>query len=153
MKYLKKYNESIASSSDKVDTCMELTGYTYDELVDLFTLNLEDNSEFEVVSITGYLLPTHIHNFHYINRSIVSIEITEDISSENAELLNNAIHNLRNSMQVAQREYHISIFNKKLLDMIGKKYDLKIGKFELRGMLGGNRYRVAFTVEKNNTTA
>ena len=109
MKYLKPYNESI----DKVDTCMELTGYTYDELVDLFTLNLEDNSEFEVVSVTGYLLPTHIHN-----RSIVSIEITEDISSENAELLNNAINNLRNSMQVAQREYHISIFNKKLLDVI-----------------------------------
>jgi len=144
MKYLKPYNESI----DKVDTCMELTGYTYDELVDLFTLNLEDNSEFEVVSVTGYLLPTHIHN-----RSIVSIEITEDISSENAELLNNAINNLRNSMQVAQREYHISIFNKKLLDVIGKKYDLEIGKVELRGMLGGKRYRVGFTVEKNNTTA
>ena len=136
MKYLKKYNESI----DKVATCMELTGYTYDELVDLFTLNLEDNSEFEVVRITGYLIP----DLPSI-KDVVSMSLLEDISSENAERLKNA--------KLDQREHHISTFNKKLLDMIGKKYDLKIGKVELRGMLGGNRYRVAFTVEKNNTTA
>lgn len=141
MKYLKRYNESI----DKVDTCIELTGYTFDQLKNIFQLNLEDNGEFEVLDVHGWLLPCD-NEFDTDQRKIVSIELTEDFGEEFS------YSPLRQYARGAQ-EYYITTTSKKLLDVIAKKYDLKIGKVELRGMLGNNEFRVSFRVEKNNTTA
>jgi hypothetical protein len=70
--------------------------------------------------------------------------LIEDFS-DNQELVNL----LHNTTKIAERESHISLLNKKLLDVIGKKYDLNIGKFELSAMLG-NQCRVQFAVNKIN---
>jgi len=129
MKYLHKYNEA-------TDSHKALTGYTKQELLDIFKINLEDNTDFEIIEV-------------YVMDGGAIIEIVEDFNnSKNVELLSPPISN-----STSQSINLIKMINTKLLNIIGKKYDLDVSACDVRvlnqGIYGGNKYKVMFVVKKN----
>jgi hypothetical protein len=106
VKYLKRYNEGI----DMFKT------YTKDELEEIFLLNLEDNTEFDLVNIELIVLNPDDPLSNYI------IKLTENFT-------NNALLDISKfaKMRLIRIKRQIVIDkNKRLLYKIGKKYDLDI---------------------------
>jgi hypothetical protein len=134
MKYLRRYNESY-------NTCKSLTGYSYDELKEIFELNLEDNSEFELSNVDGI-----IDNEGPNDIEVMSIELIEDFSNNDMIAKYTA-----NSSGYSQREVindEIARINTKILYLIAKKYDLNIYNIDVLDYRGNNQYRVKFTVKR-----
>ena len=133
MRYLKRYNEA-------TDSHKALTGYTKQELLDIFTISLEDNTDFEIIEV-------------YVMDGVYGaiIEIIEDFNnSKNVELLSPPVsNNTQASISL------IKMINTKLLNVIGKKYDLDVSACDVRvlnqDVYSANKYKVMFVVKKNTT--
>jgi hypothetical protein len=165
VKYLKRYNETHDISAQ----CEELTGYSISELISIFEINLEDNVEFDVTRVTAHVMPHNIFDQWNetaaidVDRQVVFIELTEGfVDNKEVSLIiskRNSLTQYADKIEVDSKlEKLLCDVNKKLLYMIGRKYDLKIGKVILRGSLdiGINAncvFRIGFTVEKDDDTA
>ena len=154
MKYLRRYNEAKEFGHIHSKICKGLTGYTSSELSDIFELNLEDNTEFEVLDINicvvkEYLDPTSIdQDLSYVK--IINIELTEtfqnDLLQKNLEVFKSQNSHKMNSVQS-----YLLMVNNKILNVIGRKYDLLIDKITLKRMLDNDKYIVTFNVNKDTT--
>jgi hypothetical protein len=168
MIYLKKYNENKSNES----TCEFITGYSEQELIDIFELNLEDNTEFDVFNVSVSVIP---HSFLQsanswgrvkAPRAAVIVSIVEDFGN-NLGYLNivkdNILkwsHPLTIEQQKSKNIYIESIrpmiknINTKLLSVIGRKYDLMLNVIEVKinqsDNIRKNRYSIEFTVNKGD---
>jgi hypothetical protein len=142
MRYLRKYNDNV---SEKID-CKYRTGYSEQELKDIFALNLEDNNEFDVSDIRVVIGP-HL-NGEEIGKIVAIVTLVEDFSS-NPDYI---------SLQgdISKIKLMIANKNKELLNMIGRKYDLVISttisvRINQSDNRSGNIYNVEFIVNKIHT--
>jgi len=148
MKYLKRYNENSSDESG----CKNKVGYTEQELKDIFQLNLEDNSEFDVLDIRV------IYNKFYID-TLVFMELTIDFSNSlefdkhykswndgnrTKEIGNK--YGLPTSEPISYKDYVYDV-SKKSIDIICKKYDLEVCK----DIEGPSKMEVSHTSWDNTT--
>lgn len=146
MKYLRKYNEN------ELDDFRSKTGYSEQELKDIFMLNLEDNDKFDIsdISVKSWVIPVADKNFD-VGIGII-VELTEDFSN-NQEFL--SLHTLKHEWAKALSkgnryiDEYISNVNKKLVDIIGRKYDLEINIIELSHESAA-KLNVEFSVRNKN---
>lgn len=147
MKYLRKYNDNV---SEKID-CKYRTGYSEQELKDIFALNLEDNNEFDVSDIRVVIGP-HL-NGEEIGKIVAIVTLVEDFSSNPDYISLQGDFSRRNSFN--EIKLMIANKNKELLNMIGRKYDLAISPITVRINQSDNRsgmiYNVEFIVNKIHT--
>ena len=164
MKYLRKYNEETIPNSLLEFNCKHKTGYSEEELIDIFTLNLEDNKEFDVIDASAEVVPGELYRgpdlMSSITKGIVAVKLTEDFSN-NKDYLSQKIN--YDDLYVNSMLPIVKRANKKLLDVIGKKYDLVIDQYEgynwvkyivyieqgwARNTKPTHRYEVGFSVNK-----
>ena len=159
MRYLRKYNDNV---SEKID-CKYRTGYSEQELKDIFALNLEDNNEFDVSDIRVVIGP-HL-NGEEIGKIVAIVTLVEDFCNnpDYISLLNQCAFMLNGVMlqvDISKIKLMIANKNKELLNMIGRKYDLAISPITVRinqsdnrsGNIWLNHHHVEFIVNKVHTT-
>lgn len=123
MRYLKRYNENVSS-----DTCKLKTGYSQQELKDIYMLNLEGSNEFDVLGIEVriWTVPAALTSHGKIDNEI-HLEIEEDFGANSkfdiseVRILSSGI-----SIPIMSLCEYASNLNKRLIDMVGRKYDLEI---------------------------
>ena len=126
MKYLRRYNEVRMFSYEDV-VIKSTTGYTVDELKDIFKLNLEDNGKFDLSGIDIYVTRVQEH---------VHVALAEyfgdnyDFSNMNSEAVRRILLDL----------------NIKMLEKIARKYNLHFWNWSDWGSL--TNHSIEFNIRK-----
>lgn len=129
MRYLKKYNEARYNARINDELCKSLSGYTSDELQDIFKLNLEDNDKFDLLDVAVFIESEG-------DSESVAIELSE-YYGDNYDFTNMNTRSVRRS---------IRDINTLLLNRIAMKYDLVTFDWDDWGTV--TNHNIKFSVRK-----